>query len=204
MEHPWSINNCGGDSASYTAMECIQLVLNWVLHGRSVRYVLVYNFTNLHAMFHRSDFFGSSSSVNSSEPTFCFTIPWISTVSQVKIRRFLIPTTTLDSNSLTTSLLPVIISSKTESVCMRDFRDLTSQLIFDAYWASMNVRSKFPSASNNSRQATSWWLYLHFEIDETGSPGLIRIVCHQVLYHPSEHETSSMGIPLLAKLTSQS
>jgi len=31
-----------------------------------------------------------------------------------------------------------------------------------------------------------------------GTPGIMCIVCHQVLNHPSEHETSSMGKHLLA------
>jgi hypothetical protein len=40
---------------------------------------------------------------------------------------------------------------------------------------------------------------LHCGIEETGRPGIICIVCHQVLRHPSEHGTSSMGKHLLAK-----
>jgi len=36
-------------------------------------------------------------------------------------------------------------------------------------------------------------------IEETSSPGIIFIVCHQVRCHPSEHGTSSMGKHLLAK-----
>jgi len=34
---------------------------------------------------------------------------------------------------------------------------------------------------------------------ENSSPDIICIVCHQVLRHPSEHGTSSMGKHLLAK-----
>jgi hypothetical protein len=40
---------------------------------------------------------------------------------------------------------------------------------------------------------------LYCGIEETGSTGIICIVCHQVLHHPSEHGTSSMGKHLLAK-----
>jgi hypothetical protein len=40
---------------------------------------------------------------------------------------------------------------------------------------------------------------LHCGIEETGSPGIICIICHQHLCHPSEHETSSLGKHLLAK-----
>jgi len=36
-------------------------------------------------------------------------------------------------------------------------------------------------------------------MDENGIPGIKCIKCHQVLRHPSEHGTSSMGKHLLAK-----
>jgi len=108
-----------------------------------------------------------------------------------------------DSKSLNTSLVEVMISSKDERVFIRDLGDLTSQTIFDASWASMNVDSKRPISWKNARHAPSWRFYLHCGIEETSSPGIISIVCHQVLRHPSEHGTSSMGKHLLAKLTSQ-
>jgi len=92
-----------------------------------------------------------------------------------------------------------MISSKNDRVFIRDLSDLTMQIIFDAWWASMNVGSKRPIAWNNSRHAPSWWFYLHCGIEETGSPGIICIMCHQVLRHPSEYGTSSMGKHLLAK-----
>jgi len=105
-----------------------------------------------------------------------------------------------DSQSLNTSLLEVMISSKNEPVFIRDLNDLTLQIIFDAWGASMNVGSKRSIAWKNCRHAPSWRFYLHCEIEETSSPGIICIVCHQVLRHPSEHGTSSMGIHLLAKV----
>jgi len=77
--------------------------------------------------------------------------------------------------------------------------DLTLQIIFDAWWASMHVASPCPIAWNSSRQASSWRFDLHCGIEETDSPGFICIVCHQVLCHPSEHGTSPMGKHLLAK-----
>jgi hypothetical protein len=92
-----------------------------------------------------------------------------------------------------------MISSKNERVFIRDLSDLTLQIIFDAWWASLSVGSKRPIAWNNSRHAPSWQFYLHSTNEETGSPGIICIVCHQVLRHPSEHGTSSMGKHLLAK-----
>ena len=63
----------------------------------------------------------------------------------------------------------------------------------------MNVGSKRPIAWKISRHAPSWRFYLHCGIEETGSPGIICIVYHQVLRHPSEHGTSSMGKHLLTK-----
>jgi hypothetical protein len=45
-----------------------------------------------------------------------------------------------------------MISSKNERVFIRDLSDLTLQIIFDAWWASMNVGSRWPIAWKNSRQ----------------------------------------------------
>jgi len=95
-------------------------------------------------------------------------------------------------------LLDVIISSKKDHVLIRDLSVLTLQIIFNACWDSMNIGSKRPIAWNNSRHAPSWQFYLHRRIEEAGSPGIICIVCHQVLRHSSEHGTSSMGKYLLA------
>ena len=104
-----------------------------------------------------------------------------------------------DSKSSNTSLLEVLISSKKQGVCIWNLSDRTIQIIFDVWWASMNVGLKRPIAWNNSRHAPSWPFYLHCRIEVTGSPGIICIVCHQVLHHPSEHVTSPMGKHLLAK-----
>ena len=104
-----------------------------------------------------------------------------------------------DSKSLNTSLFEVMIFSKNECVFIGDLSDHSLQIIFDAWWSLMNVGSKRPIAWNNSRQVPSWRFYLHSGIEETGCPGIICIVCHQVLCHPSEHGTSSMGKHLLAR-----
>jgi len=121
------------------------------------------------------------------------------TVSQFEILRFQFPAAMSDSKSLNTSLLAVIISSNNERVFIHDLSDLTLKIIFDAWWASMNVGSKRPTAANDSRHASSWRFYVNWPIEKTGSPGTICIVCHQVLHHPSEHGTSSMSKHLLAK-----
>jgi len=98
-----------------------------------------------------------------------------------------------NTKPLNTSLLEVMISSKNERVFIRDLSDLTLKIIFDAVWASMNQGSKRPIAWNNSRHSPSWQFYLHCGIAATSSPGIICIVCHPVLHHPSEHGTTSMG-----------
>ena len=64
----------------------------------------------------------------------------------------------------------------------------------------MNVGLMCPIAWDISRHAPWWNLYFHCGIEETGSPGIICIICHHVLCHPSEHGTSSMGKHLLAKV----
>jgi hypothetical protein len=93
-----------------------------------------------------------------------------------------------------------MISSKNESVFIRDLSNLTLQIILDPWWASMNVCSKRPIAWKNAIYEPSWRFYLHCGIEETGSPGIICIVCHQVLRHPSEHGTRSLGKHLLLVL----
>ena len=92
-----------------------------------------------------------------------------------------------------------MISFKNERVFIHGLRDLELHIIFDTWWASMNVGSKCPIAWNHSRHVSSWPFYLHCGIEETSSPGIICIVCHQVLRHPSKHGTSSMGKHLPAK-----
>jgi len=57
IEQAQIINNVYSSSVSYTAMKCIALLLNCVVHSLSFQYILVYNFANMHAMSHRSDFF---------------------------------------------------------------------------------------------------------------------------------------------------
>jgi hypothetical protein len=92
-----------------------------------------------------------------------------------------------------------MITSKNEIVFIRDLSDLTLQIIFNDSWPLMNVGSKQPIALKNSRHAPSWRFYLRCGIEKTGSPGILCIVCHQFLRHPSAHGTSSMGKHLLTK-----
>jgi len=105
-----------------------------------------------------------------------------------------------DSQSINTSLLDVMISSKDEVVFIRNLCDLTFQIIAEAWGAWMNIDSKHPITWSNSRHASLWRLNLHCGIEETASPCIIFTVCHHVQPHPSHHGTSSMGKHLLAKV----
>jgi len=121
---------------------------------------------------------------------------WQSRVGLHSVRIF---TAMSETQSWNTSLLEVMISSINELVFVHDLSDLTLQIIFDAWWASMNVGSKRHIAWKNSGHEPSWRFYLHCGIEETISPVIICIVCHQALRHPSKHGTSSIGKHLLAK-----
>jgi hypothetical protein len=104
-----------------------------------------------------------------------------------------------DSKSINTSLLEVMTTSETERVFIRDLKDHTLPIAFDAWWTSMNVDSKLSIACNNSRHAPSGRVYLRCAMETSGNLGIMCMVCHQVLRHPSEHGTSSVGNHLLTK-----
>ena len=120
-------------------------------------------------------------------------------VSQLELHSFQIPTTLLDSQCVNTLLLEVIISSENDLVYICDLNDRTLQIISDAWWASMNFDSKCPIVWNDSRHALSCRFYVHCTIEETGSHGIVCIIWHQVLHHPSGHGTSQMGKHLFVK-----
>jgi len=65
------------------------------------------------------------------------------------------PTTMADSKFMNTSLQEVIITAKSECVCIGDLRKLTLQIILDGWWASMHVSLKRPIVWNNSGLAAS-------------------------------------------------
>jgi len=92
-----------------------------------------------------------------------------------------------------------MISSKHDCVFSRDLSNHTLQSIFNAWLASLNVGLKRPVGWKNSGQAPSWRFYLHCGIEETGTPGIISIICHQMIRHPAEQWTGSMGKHLLVK-----
>jgi len=200
IEGPPSVNSFVGCPDRYTEMYWIVLFLSRVLCGQSSQSILVSNFTNLmHAMSNRSDFFACSWRTNIKELAVCYTVWLLTPVFRVRSTSVLIRTTISDSKSWNASLLEVMISSKNERVIIRNFSYLTLQIIFDAWWDSVNEGLKRPIAWDNSRHAPSWRLYSHCGIEATGSPGIICIICHQVLSHPSDHGTSWMGKHLLAK-----
>jgi len=96
-------------------------------------YVLVFNFTNMHTMSHRSDFFlPCSSKVNIEEPAFYVTITYLLTVIEVELSRLQFPTAMSDSKSFSTSLQEVMIFLKINHVFIRDLSNLTLQIIFNA------------------------------------------------------------------------
>jgi hypothetical protein len=70
-----------------------------------------------------------------------------------------------DTQSLNTSLQEVMITSYNECVFIRDLSDLTLQIIFNAWWASMEVGSKQPVTWYNFGHAPSWRFYLHCGIE---------------------------------------
>jgi hypothetical protein len=133
IEHPRSVNNFGGGSTSYTAINYNVLFLNRVLNSQFCQNVLRYNFTNMHAMCHRSGYFACSSTVNIEEPAFCFRITLLLAVSQVGISDFPITAIMLDSNSLNTSLLEVMMSSNNRHVCISNLSDHTLHIIHDVW-----------------------------------------------------------------------
>jgi len=152
----------------------------------------------MHAMAHRSDLFlACSSKVNIYDPALYLTISNLLTVIQGELPKAQYPTAMSETKSINTSLLEIMISCKNECVFILDLCDFVLQIIFDAWLAWMNVRSKWPIAWDNSRYAPSWRFYLHCGI-EAGCLNIICIISHQVLRHPSEHKTRSMGKPLLA------
>jgi len=131
IELPPSANNLCGGSVSYTAMMCVALLQNWVLRSQSCEYVLVYNFTHMHEISHRSDFFTCSCRVNIWDPAVCWTVLLPSAVIRVGFPIFPIPTGRSDSKSLNSSLFEVMISSKNEPVFVRYLSDLTLQIVLD-------------------------------------------------------------------------
>jgi len=94
-----------------------------------------------------------------------------------------------NSRSLDTSFIDVMICVKNEVAFIRDLSDITLEIIFNAFFTSMNVGWKYPIVCNNSRPLHWWQFYLHCGIEETGSPCITCIVHHPVLWHPSEHGT---------------
>lgn len=103
------------------------------------------------------------------------------------------------SVSLNNLLLEIIISFKNEGLIIGDLKNRTLQVIFDGWGAFINMCSMHSIAWKYSRNV----LFPHFNLDcgieDNSSPGIICIVCDQVLCHPSEHGSSSIGKHLLAK-----
>ena len=83
-----------------------------------------------------------SSKVNAYKPALYFAVTLCLTATKVEFSSLNITTTMSDSQSLNTSLLVVMISSKNDGICIRDLNDLTLQIISEALWACRNAGSK--------------------------------------------------------------
>jgi hypothetical protein len=92
-----------------------------------------------------------------------------------------------------------MISFNNEHVFIRDLSDDILYIIFNSWWASINVGLKHPIAWNKCRHVFSWWIYWHHGIEATGSPAIQCIVSGQVLHHLSEHRISSIAKQFVAK-----
>jgi hypothetical protein len=133
-------NSFGGGSVSCTAMYCTASLLNRVINGQSCLYISIFNFTNMHALSHRSDFYlAGSSKVNISEPADHFTIMFLLTATQIAIPSNQNSIVFSDSRSLSMSLQAVMISSKHDHIFICYLIYLTLQIIFHAWWASISV-----------------------------------------------------------------
>jgi hypothetical protein len=199
IECPLSVNNFCRGLGHYTAMKCNVLFPNRVSHSQCLQSVLVYNVTNMHTMSFRSDFLAFSCGVQFSETAVWYTVMLLWAVFRGGLPSFLILTAMLDSQSLNTPLLKVMISSKNEDVFICNLSDSTLQSIFNAWWASMNGRLKRSIVWNNSSHAPFWRFFLYCGTDETGSSGIKCVICHQVLRHPLEFGTSSLWKHCLAE-----
>jgi len=199
IECPQSVNSFCAGSELYTAMNCIVLCLNQVSRGQSLQSDPGINFRNMQAMLYWSDLPTRRCRVNIYEPTDWFTSYLLSAVIQVGLHTYLLPTARLDSKSFNMSWFEHMIPSKIKRFFIRDLSDLPSQIIFHAWWASTNEGFNQPLAWNDSRHMPLGRFYLPCRIEETGRPGIIGILCQQVLRHPSDDGTSSMGIHLQAK-----
>jgi hypothetical protein len=63
----------------------------------------------------------------------------------------------------------------------------------------LNIGSKCLFTLNESGHVSSWQFNFHCGSEETGSCGIILIICYQFLRHLSEHGTSCVGKYWLAK-----
>jgi len=132
-------------------------------------------------------------------PAFYFTIMLRLTISQVGWPSLQIATVMSDSKSSNTGLLEFMIFSNNECARMCNLSNISLQIVFDIWWASIHVASKSPIAWNNSTHAPVWVYYSLCGIEKTGSTGIVGIICHQVLRHPSHNGTSLLHKHFLGK-----
>jgi len=122
-------------------------------------------------------FVARNSRINIQDPAIFLTIPYQLTSFPIKLSSTPIHTAMSVSQPSNNSFPEVMISSNNECVFSHDLNHHTLQIIFNAWWPSMNAGSKRSIAWKNSRHEPSWWLSLHCVIEETGSPGIRCRVC---------------------------
>jgi len=94
------------------------------------------------------------------------------TVSQPEKHSYQLPPAMSDDQSIDTSLLEIIISTKNEQLFIGGLTGLAFQNNIDDWRISMNVVLKYPLERKHSKDALSWHFYLHHGIEQTSSPGI--------------------------------
>jgi len=102
-------------SKHYTASNCSIQFLNGVLCGQMLQSVLEFNFTTMRAMSYWSDYHPWICTVNIEEPAVGFTMSSLLALPWVGLPSFLFATAMLDSKCFNTSLLEVMICSKSNT-----------------------------------------------------------------------------------------
>lgn len=97
-----------------------------------------------------------SSMVSSQEAALYLPITCVLIVPQIEMDSFKLCSALSDSHSLNALLLEVMTLPKYKHHYVHNFSDITLQILFDAWRASMNVVLKHPLGCNNCRHTPSW------------------------------------------------
>jgi len=159
----------------------------------------------MQVMSYRSNIFlASDSKVNIVKPAVWLTITYRLTVTQVGLPRAQYPTRMSHTESFNTSVQEVMLWSINEPVFIGDLSDIALQIIFNAWWALLNVGSKWPFSLNNSRYVPSRRLYYSAELRR---PAALRLYVSFVSKFFAIHQNmypAQLANTLLEEGTSQS